>query len=59
MNAACFLIPKSHVAYLTEGSSLRQSMEKLRCQGNQVTLHILQPVTADHREQSDGEEGCA
>ena len=33
MNLAFFLIPKSHVAYLTEGSSFRQGMEKLRCHG--------------------------
>ena len=33
MNLAFFLIPKSHVAYLTEGSSFRQGMEKLRCYG--------------------------
>ena len=33
MNVAFFLIPKSHVAYLTEGSSFRQGMEKLRRYG--------------------------
>ena len=33
MNLAFFLIPKSHVAYLTEGNSFRQGMEKLRCHG--------------------------
>ena len=33
MNDAFFLIPKSHVAYLTEGSSFRQGMEKLRRYG--------------------------
>ena len=33
MNVAFFLIPKSHVAYLTEGSSFRQGMEKLRHYG--------------------------
>ena len=33
MNVAFFLIPKSHVAYLTEGSSFRQGMEKLRRHG--------------------------
>jgi CBS domain-containing protein len=30
MNVAFFLIPKSHVAYLTEGCSFRHGMEKLR-----------------------------
>ena len=33
MNVAFFLIPKSHVAYLIEGSSFRQGMEKLRRYG--------------------------
>ena len=33
MNVAFFLIPKSHVAYLAEGSSFRQGMEKLRRYG--------------------------
>lgn len=33
MNVAFFLIPKSHVAYLTEESSFRQGMEKLRRYG--------------------------
>ena len=33
MNIAFFLIPKSHVAHLTEGSSFRQGMEKLRRHG--------------------------
>ena len=33
MNVAFFLIPKSHVAYLVEGSSFRQGMEKLRRYG--------------------------
>ena len=33
MNVAFFLIPKSHVAYLTEGGSFRQGMEKLRRHG--------------------------
>ena len=33
MNVAFFLIPKSHVAYLTEGSSFRQGLEKLRRHG--------------------------
>ena len=33
MNVAFFLIPKSHVAYLTEGSSFRPGMEKLRRHG--------------------------
>lgn len=33
MNVAFFLIPKSHVAYLAEGSSFRQGMEKLRHYG--------------------------
>lgn len=33
MNVAFFLIPKSHVTYLTEGSSFRQGMEKLRRHG--------------------------
>jgi CBS domain-containing protein len=33
MNVAFFLIPKSHVAYLTEGSSFCQGMEKLRRHG--------------------------
>ena len=33
MNVAFFLIPKSHVAYLTEGSSFRQGMEKLHRYG--------------------------
>ena len=33
MNIAFFLIPKSHVAYLTEGSSFRQGIEKLRRHG--------------------------
>ena len=33
MNVAFFLIPKSHVAHLTEGSSFRQGMEKLRRHG--------------------------
>lgn len=42
-----------------DAPSVQESMEKLRRQGNQVTLHILQPLTADPREQSDGEEGCA
>lgn len=33
MNIAFFLIPKSHVAHLTEGSSFRQGMEKLHRYG--------------------------
>ena len=33
MNIAFFLIPKSHVAHLTEGSSFRQGMEKLHRHG--------------------------
>ena len=33
MNVAFFLIPKSQVTYLTEGSSFRQGMEKLRRYG--------------------------
>ncbi len=33
MNVAFFLVPKSHVAYLTAGSSFRQGMEKLRRYG--------------------------
>ena len=33
MNVIFFLIPKSHVAYLTEGSSFRHGMEKLRRYG--------------------------
>ena len=33
MNVAFFLIPKSQVIYLTEGSSFRQGMEKLRRYG--------------------------
>ena len=33
MNVAFFLIPKSQVVYLTEGSSFRQGMEKLRRYG--------------------------
>ena len=33
MNVAFFLIPKSQVAYLTEGSSFRQGMEKLHRYG--------------------------
>ncbi len=33
MNVAFFLVPKSHVAYLTEGSSFRQGMEKLHRYG--------------------------
>lgn len=33
MNVIFFLIPKSHVAYLTEGSSFRQGMDKLRRHG--------------------------
>ncbi len=33
MNIAFFLIPKSQVAYLVEGSSFRQGMEKLRRHG--------------------------
>ncbi len=33
MNVAFFLVPKSRVAYLTEGSSFRQGMEKLRRHG--------------------------
>ena len=33
MNVAFFLIPKSHVAYLTEGSSFRHGMDKLRRHG--------------------------
>ncbi len=33
MNVAFFLIPKSQVSYLTEGSSFRQGMEKLRRHG--------------------------
>ena len=33
MNVAFFLIPKSQVIYLTEGSSFRQGMEKLRRHG--------------------------
>ncbi len=33
MNVAFFLIPKSQVTYLTEGSSFRQGMEKLRRHG--------------------------
>ncbi|MCQ2429549.1 MAG: CBS domain-containing protein [Clostridia bacterium] len=33
MNLAFFLKPKSQVAYLTEGSSFRQGLEKLRIHG--------------------------
>ena len=33
MNVIFFLIPKSHVAYLTEGCSFRQGMDKLRRYG--------------------------
>ena len=33
MNVAFFLIPKSQVTYLTEGSSFRQGLEKLRRHG--------------------------
>ncbi len=33
MNIAFFLVPKSQVAYLTEGSSFRQGMEKLHRYG--------------------------
>ncbi len=33
MNVAFFLVPKSRVAYLVEGSSFRQGMEKLRRYG--------------------------
>ncbi len=33
MNVAFFLVPKSRVAYLSEGSSFRQGMEKLRRHG--------------------------
>lgn len=33
MNVAFFLIPKSQVIYLTEGSSFRQGLEKLRRYG--------------------------
>ena len=33
MNVAFFLIPKSQVTYLTEGSSFRQGMEKLHHHG--------------------------
>ena len=33
MNVAFFLIPKSHVAHLTEGCSFRHGMEKLRRHG--------------------------
>ncbi len=33
MNVAFFLVPKSRVAYLTEGSSFRQGMEKLHRHG--------------------------
>ena len=33
MNVAFFLIPKSHVAYLTEGCSFRHGMDKLRRHG--------------------------
>ena len=33
MNIAFFLKPKSQVAYLTEGSSFRQGMEKLQRYG--------------------------
>ncbi len=33
MNVAFFLIPKSHVAHLVEGSSFRQGMEKLHRHG--------------------------
>lgn len=33
MNVAFFLIPKSQVTYLTEGSSFRQGMEKLHRHG--------------------------
>ena len=33
MNVAFFLIPKSHVAHLTEGSSFRGGLEKLRRYG--------------------------
>ena len=33
MNVAFFLIPKSQVIYLTEGSSFRQGIEKLRRYG--------------------------
>ena len=33
MNVAFFLIPKSQVTHLTEGSSFRQGMEKLRRHG--------------------------
>ena len=34
MNVIFFLIPKSHVAYLTEGCSFRQGMDKLRRYGS-------------------------
>ena len=40
MNLAFFLIPKSHVSYLTEGSSFRQGLEKLRCHGY-ATLPVI------------------
>ena len=33
MNVAFFLVPKSRVAYLREGSSFRQGLEKLRRHG--------------------------
>ena len=33
MNVAFFLVPKSQVIYLTEGSSFRQGLEKLRRYG--------------------------
>lgn len=33
MNVIFFLIPKSHVAYLTEGCSFRQGLDKLRRHG--------------------------
>lgn len=33
MNVIFFLIPKSHVAYLTEGCSFRQGLDKLRRYG--------------------------
>jgi len=33
MNIAFFLIPKSHVTYLTEGCSFRHGMDKLRRHG--------------------------
>jgi CBS domain-containing protein len=53
MNVAFFLIPKSHVAYLTEGCSFRHGMEKLRRLG----YTAIPVVTRDGRYMGSVNEG--